>query len=121
MRYVNCSPEIRDYLCAADPVLGAHIRRLGELRRPMREGLFPALCSSIVSQLISKKSAATVYGRLTKLCGGAITPESLGAQTPEAIQKCGMTMKKAQNLAAIAGRVLSGETDLSHLDSLSDE
>ena len=68
-----------------------------------------------------KRAPATVYGRLTELCGGAITPESLGAQTPETIQKCGMTMKKAQNLAAIAGRVLSGETDLSHLDSLSDE
>ena len=120
MRYVNCSPEIREYLCAADPVLGAHIRRLGELRRPMREELFPALCSSIVSQLVSKKGAATVYGRLTALCGGAITPESLGAQPPEAIQKCGMTMKKARNLTAIAGQVLSGETDLSRLDSLPD-
>ena len=86
MKYVDCSAPVREYLCQADPVLGAHIQRIGELYRPMKDDLFTALCSSIISQLISKKSAATVYNRLTEKCGGAITPQALAELTPEEIQ-----------------------------------
>ena len=120
MKYVDCSAPVREYLCQADPVLGAHIQRIGELYRPMKDDLFTALCSSIISQLISKKSAATVYNRLTEKCGGAITPQALAELTPEEIQKCGMSMRKADNLSWIAHSVLGGETDLEHLHTLSD-
>ena len=120
MKYVDCSAPVREYLCQADPVLGAHIQRIGELYRPMKDDLFTALCSSIVSQLISKKSAATVYNRLTEKCGGAITPQALAGLTPEEIQKCGMSMRKADNLSRIAHSVLGGETDLEYLHTLSD-
>ena len=48
MKYVDCSAPVREYLCQADPVLGAHIRRLGELYRPMKEDLFTALCLSLI-------------------------------------------------------------------------
>ena len=120
MKYVDCSAPVREYLCQADPVLGAHIQRIGELYRPMKDDLFTALCSSIISQLISKKSAATVYNRLTEKCGGAITPQALAGLTPEEIQKCGMSMRKADNLSRIAHSVLGGETDLEHLHTLSD-
>ena len=112
MKYVDCSAPVREYLCQADPVLGAHIQRIGELYRPMKDDLFTALCSSIISQLISKKSAATVYNRLAEKCGGAITPQALAELTPEEIQKCGMSMRKADNLSRIAHSVLGGETDL---------
>ena len=120
MKYVDCSAPVREYLCQADPVLGAHIQRIGELYRPMKDDLFTALCSSIISQLISKKSAATVYNRLTEKCGGAITPQALAELTPEEIQKRGMSMRKADNLSRIAHSVLGGETDLEHLHTLSD-
>ena len=120
MKYVDCSAPVREYLCQADPVLGAHIQRIGELYRPMKGDLFTALCSSIISQLISKKSAATVYNRFTEKCGGAITPQALAELTPEEIQKCGMSMRKADNLSRIAHSVLGGETDLEHLHTLPD-
>ena len=120
MKYVDCSATVREYLCQADPVLGAHIQRIGELYRPMKDDLFTALCSSIISQLISKKSAATVYNRLTEKCGGAITPQALAELTSEEIQKYGMSMRKADNLSRIAHSVLGGETDLEHLHTLSD-
>lgn len=121
MRYVDCSEPVRAWLCQADPVLGAHITRIGELYRPMKEDLFSALCSSIISQLISKKGAATVYRRLQERCGGAITPEAMAALTPDEIQQCGMTMRKAQNLWEIAHSVCSGQTDLDGLNGLSDQ
>ena len=121
MRCVDCSREIREYLAAADPVLGAHILRLGELRRPMREDLFSALVSSVVSQLISKKAAATVFGRLTQLCGGCITPAAIAERTPDEIQSCGMTFRKAQNIHAIGCSAASGQTDLTALERLSDQ
>ena len=120
MRYVDCSEPVRAWLCQADPVLGAQITRIGELYRPMKEDLFSALCSSIVSQLISKKGAATVYRRLQERCSGAITPETLAALTPDEIQRCGMTMRKAQNLSEIARSVCDGQTDLAGLAELPD-
>lgn len=43
-----------------------------------------------------------------------------GWLTPEEIQKCGMSMRKADNLSRIAHSVLGGETDLEHLHTLSD-
>lgn len=109
MKYVDCSAPVREYLCQADPVLGTHIQRIGELYRPMKDDLFTALCSSIISQLISKKSAATVYNRLTEKCGGAITPQALAGLTPEEIQKCGMSMRKADNLSGSPIRFLAGK------------
>ncbi len=121
MRYVNCSQQARDYLIAADPILGAHIRRLGELRRPMREDLFSALVSSVVSQLISKKAAVTVFGRLAERCGGALTPAAIAGLTPDEIQSCGMTFKKAQNIHSIGQAAVSGRLDLAELERLPDQ
>ena len=59
MKYVDCSAPVREYLCQADPVLGAHIQRIGELYRPMKDDLFTALCSSIMNEVSYKVSKAT--------------------------------------------------------------
>ena len=56
MKYVDCSAPVREYLCQADPVLGAHIQRIGELYRPMKDDLFTALCSSIISAHLQEVS-----------------------------------------------------------------
>ena len=48
MKYVDCSAPVREYLCQADPVLGAHIQRIGELYRPMKDDLFTADRKSVV-------------------------------------------------------------------------
>ena len=121
MRYVDCGAKAREWLCRADPVLGREIARLGELHRPMKEDLFSALVSSILSQLISKKAAATVYGRLQQLAGGSITPQSVAALEVQQLRACGMSGRKAENIAAIAGMVQSGALNLQQLQQCSDQ
>lgn len=121
MKFVDCGEAARHHLIQADPVLGAHIERLGELKRPCHENLFSALISSIVSQLISKKAATTVYGRLAELAGGEVSAQSIFALEPQSIKECGMSMRKAQTIHSIAEKAVSGEVDFDHLETLSDD
>lgn len=121
MCYVNCSRPVREYLCQADPVLGAHIQRLGELKRPCGKELFPTMVSSIISQLISKKAAVTVFDRVQTLAGGRLTPQAVAKLTAQKIQKCGMSMRKASSILTIAQKVAAKEVDLDALAQMSDE
>ncbi|MCK9444739.1 MAG: DNA-3-methyladenine glycosylase 2 family protein, partial [Tissierellaceae bacterium] len=82
--------------------------------------IFVALISSIVSQQISIKAAATVYNRLLDLAGG-ITGEKISKLKSEDIQKCGMTLRKAEYIKGIAAASLDGTIDLDGLHRLPDE
>ena len=81
--------------------------------------LFTALVNSIVGQQISSKAMATVWGRMQER-HGPITPERIDGTTAEDLQKCGMTMRKAEYIKEIACSVLNGRLDLAQLERMSD-
>ncbi|MBD3919251.1 DNA-3-methyladenine glycosylase 2 family protein [Paenibacillus sp. PR3] len=109
-----------DYLKQADPELGIVIDRLGKLEREIIPDLFTALVNAVVSQLISVKAAQTVWGRMQQKFG-AITPEQLANHSPDDIQSCGMSMKKAICIHTIARSISAGEWDIDALLGLPDE
>lgn len=109
-----------DHLINVDPVLGAAILKLGPLKRQVIPNLFPALIYNIVSQLVSLKSAETVWGKMVARFG-AITPESLSLLTADEIQGCGMTMKKAICIREVSELALSKDLDLDSFKYLADE
>ena len=74
--YFQYGPREIVHLKGKDKRLGAAIEEIGIIRRPIIPNPFTALISSIVSQQISKKAAATVWGRLSELLG-SITPETI--------------------------------------------
>ena len=106
-------------LSAADPVLGRAIAHLGMLSRPVHDDLFCALLSSMVAQLISAKSADTVWNRLKARF--SLTPQAIANADPNAIQACGMTMRKARAICAAAQYIAEGRLPLESLKNLSDE
>ena len=107
------------HLKRRDKKLGEAIERIGIIRREIRPEPFSALVSSVVSQQISKKAAATVWNRLSA-CVGTIRPENIAGVSLAEIQSCGMSMKKAGHIQAIATAAISGVLDFDSLPTLSD-
>jgi len=112
--------EATEWLKAKDPVLGAVIDEIGHIDRSVIPDLFTALVNSIVGQQISSKAMITVWGRMQER-HGPITPERICGTPTEDLQKCGMTMRKAEYIKEIAGAVLNGDLDLTQLNDMSDE
>lgn len=109
-----------DYLKRKDKKLAAAMERIGKIERGITPDPFIALISSIVSQQISNKAAETVWNRLQKILG-EITPESIVSTGIEAIQSCGMSMRKAGYIKGIGDAALSGEVNFTTLHTLPDE
>ena len=108
------------HLAKRDKRLAWAIEQIGMIEREVDHDLFRSLVSSMISQQISASAYRTVYARFGALCGEEVTPARVCALGAEAIQRCGMSMRKAQNIEKAARRVCEGELDLSVLPSLDD-
>jgi 3-methyladenine DNA glycosylase/8-oxoguanine DNA glycosylase len=109
-----------DYLKSKDKKLGAAIDRIGMIKREVIPDPFTAIISSVVGQQISSKAADTVWNRLNILLG-SIAPESITQAELSEIQKCGMSVRKAEYIKGIAEAAISGEVDFGTLHTLTDE
>src|SRR5687767_9903916 len=110
------------HLRAADPVMREVIRKAGPFRIQLHRDRFRALVSSILSQQISGKAAASIKKRLEEyLQPHNITPESLGRLTPEMLRTVGISSQKASYMLDLARRVSSGEIQLEQVGRFSDE
>lgn len=109
-----------DWLAKRDKRMAEAIAHFGLLQRGMAPDLFAALIRNIVDQQISTKAALTVNARLLTLVG-ALTPQRLEALPAQAIQGCGMSMKKALYIKGAASAAMSGELDLGTIAQASDE
>ncbi|MEX2012823.1 MAG: DNA-3-methyladenine glycosylase [Candidatus Levyibacteriota bacterium] len=86
------------------------------------DDLFETLCSSIVSQQLSNKAAATIFGRLKKLFPKEkITAEGLVKMTSEKLRSVGISNQKANYLIDLSAKVLSKEVELEKFAELPDE
>jgi len=113
-------PAEIDHLRRRDRALGRAIDRIGPLERPVIPDLFAALVHSVVAQQISGKAAATVSDRLrTRL--GPITPQAVQGVAVEAIQQCGLSMRKATYIKGLGDAVANGTLDLDALPDLPDD
>lgn len=109
-----------DWLARRDKRMAQAIAHFGILRRGMMPDLFAALVRNIVDQQISTKAGLTVNARLLALAG-SVTPQRLEALPAQAIQGCGMSMKKALYIKGAASAAMSGELDLSAIHQASNE
>lgn len=107
------------HLCERDWRLRRLITHIGPIEYHVSESGFANLAHSIIEQMLSTKVARIMDARLRELCGGALTPEALGALSVEEIRSIGVSERKARNLSALAHTVT--ETDLERLADLTDE
>src|SRR5688572_11294588 len=115
----------RRVLMRRDPVLAAIIRRHGHCGiKPGREAdIFCGLVEAIVSQQLSTRAAATIYGRLRARLSnnGPPTPEALSALSDEALRGVGLSRQKANYVRDLSQKVLSGELRTDALAAMTDE
>jgi len=115
----------RRVLVRRDPVLGAAIRRIGPcgLANRQRKDHLSALVGAIVSQQLSTKAAATIFGRFVALFENGHIPSAaaIAALGDDALRKVGLSGQKVSYLRDLSARIADGRLQLDELDRLSDE
>ena len=108
-----------------DPVLGAAIKRIGAcaLASRQRKDHLSALVGSIVSQQLSTKAAATIFGRFIALFPGGEIPDAaaIAALDDVALRAVGLSGQKVGYLRDLSARIADGRLRLDELEALPDE
>lgn len=115
----------RRVLMRRDPILAGAIKRVGPCRMAerQRKDHLTALIGAIVSQQLSTKAAATIFGRLAALfpdnhIPGASALDALDAAT---LRGVGLSTQKVGYLRDLCARIGDGRLNLDELDTLPDE
>jgi DNA-3-methyladenine glycosylase II len=106
-----------DALCAADPRLLRVREMAGEVPLRLSEPGFRSLASIVVSQQVSRASAAAIFGRLTRLVD-PLTAKGVLVAGEETFREAGLSRPKQRALLAVAGTVAHDGLDLEHLCGL---
>ncbi len=105
-----------------DPVLYEIAIKVKLENYPKPEDYFIDLVDSIISQQLSGKAAATIFGRFKKLFKNEkITPEELIKLNDQTIRTAGISFSKIKYIKGIAEAVKNKDIDLKKLDNLTDE
>jgi DNA-3-methyladenine glycosylase II len=115
----------RRFLLGRDPVLAAAIKRIGPCRlaeRQRRDHL-TALVGAVVSQQLSTKAAATIFGRFTALFENAEIPgvAAVARLDDETLRRVGLSRQKIGYLRDLCARIVDGRLQLGELDTLADD
>jgi len=86
-----------------------------------RRSNFSALASSILSQQLSTKAAATIIGRVKSLSGGQISPSGISRISRSDLRQAGCSTAKARALEELAQAALSSKVSMNSLHRLDDE
>jgi len=115
----------RRLLMRRDPVLGAAIKRIGPcaLAERQRTDHLSALAGAIVSQQLSTKAAATIFGRFVALFENGRIPSAaaISSLSDEALRGVGLSGQKVGYLRDLCARVADGRMNLDELAALPDE
>jgi len=117
---------------AVDPVLAGLIPRLYGLRPTLSPRPFEMLVGSVCAQQVNLTFAFAVRARLVRRFGAPIRidgqtvhafpePPVLARASVAALRRMQFTVRKAEYIMGLAGRVVSGELDLEALSARSNE
>jgi DNA-3-methyladenine glycosylase II len=115
----------RRLLMRRDPVLATAIKRIGPCRMAerQRKDHLSALVGAIVSQQLSTKAAATIYGRFVALFpdGQGLDAAAIAAQSDAALRGVGLSAQKIGYMRDLSARIVDGRLQLDELEALPDE
>ena len=117
----NEAPSIQ-YLCCRDKRLAKVISMVGPIEYTAHiDDPYAFLVHEIIEQMLSIKAGAVIYGRLSTLCNGSVTPEAIDSLSIEQIRSTGTSSTKASYIKDMTSKVLSGDLIFSELSNLSDD
>jgi DNA-3-methyladenine glycosylase II len=115
----------RRILMRRDPILAAAIKQIGPcgMADRQRKDHLSALVGAIVSQQLSTKAAATIFGRLVALFPDHHIPDAaaIAAQSDAALRAVGLSGQKVGYLRDLSARIADGRLNLDELDALPDD
>lgn len=115
----------RRLLMRRDPILGSAIKTIGPcgMADRQRKDHLSALVGAIVSQQLSTKAAATIFGRLVALFPDQHIADAaaIAARTDAQLRAVGLSGQKVSYLRDLSARILDGRLNLDQLDTLPDE
>jgi DNA-3-methyladenine glycosylase II len=114
----------RRLLMRRDPILGAAIKRIGPCGMAARQHTdhLSALTRAIVSQQLSTKAAATIFGRFVALFPDNVTSaEAITRLDDGTLRGVGLSGQKVGYLRDLSARIIDGRLDLDALEHLPDE
>src|SRR5438876_1004182 len=115
----------RRLLMRRDKVLGAAIKRIGPcgMADRQRKDHLTALIGAIVSQQLSTKAAATIFGRLTALFpdGSVSDSDAIASCDDATLRGVGLSGRKVSYLRDLCARIADGRLRLDELHQLSDD
>lgn len=91
-----------EYLKKADPQMAALIGATAKPMLPSPTTPLEALVDALVSQQLSIKAAATIFGRVKMVLEQSITPKSILNTAPESLRAAGLSGQKVSYLMALA-------------------
>ncbi len=87
----------------------------------VRESNFSSLASSILSQQLSTKAAATIITRVEALCGGSLRAEKITELKNAELRSAGCSESKARAIRELAEASIDGTIPMKNLHRLTDE
>jgi len=93
---------------ALDPKIKDVIEDLGYPEPRARVHGFETMLRIIVSQQLSTKVAAVIWGRVEILCGNDVTAQAVLILTEEALRECGLSWQKVSYAKGLAERIDGG-------------
>ncbi|MBU3692507.1 MAG: DNA-3-methyladenine glycosylase 2 family protein [Candidatus Nanopelagicaceae bacterium] len=82
---------------------------------------FASLASSILSQQLSTKAAATIIGRVEEICGGTLQPKKLAGVSIARLRAAGCSNSKARAVRELAKASVTNQIPMKNLHRLSDQ
>ena len=116
--------KARRHLMRRDPILGAAIKKIGAcgMADRQRADHLSALAGAIVSQQLSTKAAATIFGRFAALFPGSqIDAAAIAAYSDEVLRSVGLSGQKVGYMRDLSARIIDGRLKLDELGTLPDE
>ena len=109
-------------ISAADPLVGAFIRRAGPYAlRPGESDPFTSLSRAVVFQQLAGRAASAIYGRFVAAIGGSVTADAILATAPEQLRAAGLSGNKTTSLIDLATKVRDGTVPLDGIETLDDD
>jgi DNA-3-methyladenine glycosylase II len=112
--------KARAELAATDPILAGILAAYSGSVLTSRGDPFATLARSVIGQQISVKAADAVWGRFVS-CVGQVTPRSVSSVQAAELAACGLSRRKVEYLADLAGHFASGRVDPGRWADLGDE
>jgi DNA-3-methyladenine glycosylase II len=117
--------KARRVLMRRDPILAVAIKQIGPcgMADRQRKDHLSALVGAIVSQQLSTKAAATIFGRFVALFPDNHIPDAaaIAAQSDASLRGVGLSGQKVGYLRDLSSRIADSRLNLDELDALPDE